>query len=1005
MRTWCALAGGVFFLAWTYCETSPADGDLAQATPAPQRSVRDESNPTKSATNAELRGVVVNESGASIAHAKVTARGYQAHQTVETAADGSFAIPIAKKPAFFVLICAKDQTGSLQGWVRLQDPKAVEKQTHIRLMLKKPREIAITVTDQSGRPVARATVDALTLLGLLERTETDAAGKALLSYPAGLSLRSVLALKPNVGLDYVDYFQRMRRAGDPKSGLSELDSQLKFVLGGARTVNVRVTDRQGKPVADAHVSPQTFVLPNKGALHLSDEDLLAQVTDSQGKATFPYIPSATVGKMQFRVRLADHVLREPAMFDPQSKSGEITAVLVPLERVRGRVTTAEQRPAVAAEVQISGVGYESDDFQGAIKCDSHGEFELRVPPNKYYTFSAHRDRAFALTQNRTILAGATLEPLKFELKTGTRIYGRVTRAKDKAPAGHQFVSLQLNMGNDYYQLPKEQRLPNPQDSRRWIGAQLSQNVETDPQGRFEFYVAPGDYNVQLNGAWDQPPPMVKVKDQDEIEVELVDSRPARSVLRGRVVLKSDPKRGVAEAQIEAVSTDKAPGFNDVRTFADQDGKFEFNRSEINMLVWAREGFRAGAVRIASDDKTVVVPLAPTATATGKFVDSETGLPAANKRIDYGVQLPEKGGPFAWHFGGSATTDAEGRFTMDRLTGGLKYQIEAVVSSSAEGPREWQLVSTITPEVGERINLGELKFPGTARPYTPPTLEKLIGQAMDSKKPLDARLKDDCHEARLFENHVLILAASPENAACRRFFSILHRRDTRERDGEARDTLDNFRLLALDVSKPEHVAELKRLLAQSDAPSISVHDATFAVVDGEGHLIAVTTAKKLWPDKTMDAKSLTAFLKQHLPPMPDVQRQLADALAKARRENKRVLVEQSAAWCGWCHVLAKYLDKHRSLVEKDYVWITVDPRFKHGEEVIKKLRPKAEGGIPWVAILDADGKPLITSDGPEGNMGYPAQPKEAEHFEKMLRTTARHLSDAEIKILVADALKK
>jgi hypothetical protein len=162
---------------------------------------------------------------------------------------------------------------------------------------------------------------------------------------------------------------------------------------------------------------------------------------------------------------------------------------------------------------------------------------------------------------------------------------------------------------------------------------------------------------------------------------------------------------------------------------------------------------------------------------------------------------------------------------------------------------------------------------------------------------------------------------------------------------------------------------------------------------------------MWPGKTMDAQPLTAFLKQHLPPMPDAQKRLADALAQARRENKHVLVEQSAAWCGWCHVLAKYLDKHRSLVEKDYVWITIDPRFAHGEAVIKKLRPKAEGGIPWMVILDADGKPLITSDGPEGNIGYPSEAKGAEHFEKMLRTTARHMSDAEIKILLAVARKK
>jgi thiol:disulfide interchange protein len=130
----------------------------------------------------------------------------------------------------------------------------------------------------------------------------------------------------------------------------------------------------------------------------------------------------------------------------------------------------------------------------------------------------------------------------------------------------------------------------------------------------------------------------------------------------------------------------------------------------------------------------------------------------------------------------------------------------------------------------------------------------------------------------------------------------------------------------------------------------------AVIDQQGRLVSATTAEELWPTRKRNGQALAAFLKQHEGPVPDAQIRLADALARAKREHKRVLVEQSASWCGWCHVLAKYFDRHRSLIEKDYIWIVVDPRFTHGEAVIQKLRPKAEGGIPWMVILDADGKP-------------------------------------------------
>ena len=38
---------------------------------------------------------------------------------------------------------------------------------------------------------------------------------------------------------------------------------------------------------------------------------------------------------------------------------------------------------------------------------------------------------------------------------------------------------------------------------------------------------------------------------------------------------------------------------------------------------------------------------------------------------------------------------------------------------------------------------------------------------------------------------------------------------------------------------------------------------------------------------------------------------------------------------------------------------------------------------------------MTSDGPKGNIGYPATPEEIEHFIGMLKKTARKLEPAQI----------
>jgi hypothetical protein len=69
---------------------------------------------------------------------------------------------------------------------------------------------------------------------------------------------------------------------------------------------------------------------------------------------------------------------------------------------------------------------------------------------------------------------------------------------------------------------------------------------------------------------------------------------------------------------------------------------------------------------------------------------------------------------------------------------------------------------------------------------------------------------------------------------------------------------------------------------------------------------------------------------------------------------------------------------------------------------QSVRP--EGGIPWTVILDENGEPLITSDGPNGNIGYPGEPEGRVHFEKMLRADVKKLTDDEIKTLI-DALAK
>ena len=76
------------------------------------------------------------------------------------------------------------------------------------------------------------------------------------------------------------------------------------------------------------------------------------------------------------------------------------------------------------------------------------------------------------------------------------------------------------------------------------------------------------------------------------------------------------------------------------------------------------------------------------------------------------------------------------------------------------------------------------------------------------------------------------------------------------------------------------------------------------------------------------------------------------------------------------------------------------RHLHGAEVASELRGERSGGIPWMLITDSSGAELVTSDGPQGNVGCPVMPHETEGFLSMLDRTRQHLSDEELAALGA-----
>ena len=145
--------------------------------------------------------------------------------------------------------------------------------------------------------------------------------------------------------------------------------------------------------------------------------------------------------------------------------------------------------------------------------------------------------------------------------------------------------------------------------------------------------------------------------------------------------------------------------------------------------------------------------------------------------------------------------------------------------------------------------------------------------------------------------------------------------------------------------------------------------------------------------------LTEFLASHAKEFPDAKALLETGLEQAKEGNKRVLVQMSGPACGPCILLSEFLSGQKDLVSKDYVHVKLDLRMPNAEIVKDSLGAEFRG-VPWMAILSKDGRPLANSLSPKGNIAFPRGESQKKHFRKMLETTSQRLSESEIEALLA-----
>jgi thiol:disulfide interchange protein len=113
-----------------------------------------------------------------------------------------------------------------------------------------------------------------------------------------------------------------------------------------------------------------------------------------------------------------------------------------------------------------------------------------------------------------------------------------------------------------------------------------------------------------------------------------------------------------------------------------------------------------------------------------------------------------------------------------------------------------------------------------------------------------------------------------------------------------------------------------------------------------------------------AQMAPPIVKKHLyPEVSSAQADIKAGLAEARRTHKRVILDFGGDWCGDCQVLDIYFGQapNADLLQKNFVKVNINiGRMDANLDIAKKYGVPVHG-VPALAVLDSNGKVLVSQD--------------------------------------------
>jgi len=882
-----------------------------------------------------LAGKVVSVNGTSSKNATVRVRNTYAKIDVSavTSDDGQFSIDLrcTDRTLNQLRISATAADGESLGYLRIPYSEGEVRTEGVQIKLEPLKTAKVRVVDADGAPIEGASVAAqLNYPTVLEPVTTNASGWSELRLPESERISTLVAWKDGNGLDYRLYKLLRGQTGDRLAKPPEFpfEDHETLKLNGSAPLTVRLTDAKNAAIEGAQ--PSIWLLNKESgadSLNLSFfTEFLEETTGSDGVGTFKWFPKWQKSEVVVWPNAKGYV-RQRQVYDPTVDNGQLDATLSKLQPIRGKVVMPDGQPAQNVAVMAIGAGYSLDRFRSGATTDEDGNYEILAAPNQVYMlFIEDKDWSAPIQTGFAVLPEKVLPDFDFQLGKATRVHGRVLNAATGDPVPDQLLYFQQS-GTALHDMP-DVTLPNPENSRVYVCPMRQQNMRSDSEGKFEFITGPGEHRLFVRGT---DTVEFTIVDETNYPIDLQVQVTKEQVLTG-LVLDAKTREGIEDAKISSVSRNFRES-NDWKAITVAEGKFQVNRkaNPAVLHIVDAEKNRGAITEIDAEQSTLVVKLRKLGSATARLMLEDGSAPAPGVKLSYGVNIEATDGRLSTtRFGAVVTTDEQGEFTLSGLVPDHEYECTVF-----DHPSGYLLkVLTVTVEEGELRELGDVETPPEPKPYVPPTIADRTASAFAVAGTPIERFTNAKKRVANVQQNLLVVFANPTGKLAESLMKI------RYESADFRMYRDDFQFMAIPTNT-ERLAAAQELATELGLDKeLNVDTLTLVVVNKDGKPVATIDEDALaGGDGLVSTTRLIAELEDYKIEPLDGRKLLEEALARASRENKSVLVQETATWCGPCHRLSAMLTENQ-VWKKDFIWVKMDHRWTEARDIMSELRDGA-----------------------------------------------------------------